>query len=198
MCRILIVMLSYLAGTIPFGVVCSRLFKLGDVRKMGSGNIGATNVLRTGCYSAACLTLVGDFAKGFVPVFISRPDNLWWTSIVAIFAVIGHVFPLWSRFRGGKGVATTAGALCALEPLAFAIGLCAWLGTFFFTRISSLAALVSTCFVLPIYAVVRVLYAQSAYSILFFAFAAAALIAFTHRSNIKRLVNHEEIPVILK
>jgi acyl phosphate:glycerol-3-phosphate acyltransferase len=140
---VLCAVLAYLLGSIPFGIVLTRLFGAGDLRKIGSGNIGATNVLRTGRRGLAAATLLLDGGKGALAVVIADrfgPD----TAIVAAgFCVVGHLFPVWLRFRGGKGVATTLGVLLALAPLA-GIGACAvWLLVAMLGRYSSLAALVA-------------------------------------------------------
>ena len=132
---------AYLMGSIPFGILITRALGLGDLRQIGSGNIGATNVLRTGNKGAAAATLLLDAAKGTVAVLLARliaPDA---AQIAALCAILGHLFPVWLRFKGGKGVATFLGVLLALD---WRIGLAAcatWLVMAVITRISSLAAL---------------------------------------------------------
>lgn len=133
---------GYLIGSIPFGILIARVFALGDLRKIGSGNIGATNVLRTGNKLAAALTLVLDALKGFVPAFwfLSAEGDLS-AQAAAIGAVLGHCLPVWLRFRGGKGVATFLGVILGLN---FWVGLAAcatWLATAVLVRISSASAL---------------------------------------------------------
>ncbi|MDR0807788.1 MAG: glycerol-3-phosphate 1-O-acyltransferase PlsY [Gemmobacter sp.] len=138
----LVALLSYLLGSIPFGIVIARLLKLGDLRQIGSGNIGATNVLRTGNKAAAAATLLLDGAKGAVAVLAAR-----WIAgedaaqLAGFAAFLGHLFPIFARFRGGKGVATFLGILLALaSPIGLAC--CAvWLLTAALSRISSLSAL---------------------------------------------------------
>ena len=141
---LLIALLGYLLGSIPFGVLVTRLFGLGDLRKIGSGNIGATNVLRTGNKGAALATLVLDGGKGAVAVLIARcvagEDA---AQLAGLTAFLGHHFPVWLKFKGGKGVATFLGTLLAL---AWPVGLAAcltWLATAVVSRISSLSALVA-------------------------------------------------------
>ena len=141
---LLVAVASYLLGSIPFGVVITRALGLGDLRQIGSGNIGATNVLRTGNRAAAAATLVLDAAKGAVAVLLARawvgPDA---AQVAALFAFLGHLFPVWLQFRGGKGVATFLGTLLAL---AWPVGLAAcatWAVTAAVSRISSLSALVA-------------------------------------------------------
>lgn len=144
MVLILTVVLAYLLGSVPFGVLVTRMMGLGDLRKIGSGNIGATNVLRTGNKAAAFATLVFDGGKGAVAVLAARAmaggDA---AQLAGLAAFLGHIFPVWLKFKGGKGVATFLGILLGL---AFTVGLAAcatWLVTALAKRISSLAALVS-------------------------------------------------------
>ena len=135
--------LGYLLGSIPFGLLVARLAGLGDIRQIGSGNIGATNVLRTGSRSAAALTLLLDLAKGFAAVVIAAGWGKEAMLLAAGGAIIGHMFPIWLGFRGGKGAATALGVVMALAwPVALAAAL-VWLATTLLFRYSSLAALVA-------------------------------------------------------
>jgi glycerol-3-phosphate acyltransferase PlsY len=174
--------LSYLLGSIPFGIVITRALGLGDLRKIGSGNIGATNVLRTGNKPAALATLLLDAGKGGIAVLIARalvgPDA---AQVAALFSFLGHLFPVWLGFKGGKGVATFLGTLLAL---AWPVGLAAcatWAVTAAISRISSLSALVAAA-LSPVWLVVLG-YPQM--SIL--AIALAALIYQRHGANIARI-----------
>jgi len=135
---------GYLVGSVPFGVLLARVFGLGDLRKVGSGNIGATNVLRTGNKGAAALTLLLDALKGAVPVWIGWRYGPEAAAVAGLGAVLGHCFPVWLGFRGGKGVATFLGALLALDWTAFLVFAVVWLGVAFASRYSSLAALVAS------------------------------------------------------
>ncbi|MDH3702758.1 MAG: glycerol-3-phosphate 1-O-acyltransferase PlsY [Alphaproteobacteria bacterium] len=138
---------SYLAGTLPCGLVFSKAAGLGDIRKIGSGNIGATNVLRTGRKWVALCTLVGDTVKGVIPIVIVRavwPEEIFFHALVGLFTVLGHVFPVWLRFQGGKGVATFGGILLALAWPVGSIAGAIWLALILITRYSSLASLVAT------------------------------------------------------
>ena len=139
--------LGYALGCIPFAVVSSRLFGLADPRTYGSGNPGATNVLRSGNKKAALLTLIGDALKGCVAVWLVRAlgmgDNA--ALLAGVAAFVGHVFPVTLGFRGGKGVATAAGVMLAAEPMVGLIALGIWLAVALLTRYSSLAALVAAC-----------------------------------------------------
>jgi glycerol-3-phosphate acyltransferase PlsY len=135
--------LGYLLGSIPFGLLLTRLAGLGDIRRIGSGTIGATNVLRTGSKSAAGLTLLLDLAKGSAAVLIGKGWGEEAALVAAGCVIIGHIFPIWLGFRGGKGVATALGVLLALAwPVALAAAL-VWLGTALMFHYSSLAALVA-------------------------------------------------------
>jgi glycerol-3-phosphate acyltransferase PlsY len=134
---------SYLLGSIPFGLLLTRLAGYGDIRRLGSGNIGATNVLRTGSKGAAALTLLLDLGKGGVAVIIAKGWSAEAALVASAGVVIGHMFPLWLSFRGGKGVATALGVLVALAwPVAIAAALL-WFATALIFRYSSLAAVVA-------------------------------------------------------
>lgn len=137
-------LLGYLLGSIPTGVLLARLMGLGDLRQIGSGNIGATNVLRTGNKKAAALTLIGDALKGAIAVWLARafaaPDAV---QLAAMAAFLGHCFPVWLRFKGGKGVATFLGIMLALVPLAGLVACAIWALAAKLGRISSLAALLA-------------------------------------------------------
>jgi glycerol-3-phosphate acyltransferase PlsY len=135
--------LAYLLGSIPFGLLLTRWFGAGDLRKIGSGNIGATNVLRTGRRGLAAATLVLDGGKGAAAVLIADQFGPETALIAAGFSVLGHLFPVWLRFKGGKGVATTLGVLLALAPLAGVLACLIWLLVAALSRYSSLAALIA-------------------------------------------------------
>lgn len=136
--------LSYLLGAIPSGLLISRAFGLGDLRHIGSGNIGATNVLRTGHKGAAALTLLADGAKAAIPVLIAAPMGPASAQVAAAAAIIGHCYPVYLWFRGGKAVASFLGALLALDPMLGLLACAIWLSMAVSIRISSLAALVAT------------------------------------------------------
>jgi glycerol-3-phosphate acyltransferase PlsY len=136
---------AYLLGSVPFAMISSKVFGLADPRTYGSGNPGATNVLRSGNKKAALFTLIGDAAKGWLAVWLARhyglSDNL--TGLIALAVFAGHLFPIFLKFKGGKGVATAAGVLLALDPLLGLAVLGTWLFTAFVFRYSSLAAIVA-------------------------------------------------------
>jgi len=146
---ILLILTAYLLGSIPFAVVASWIFKLPDPRSYGSGNPGATNVLRTGKKSAAILTLLGDAGKGWLAILLARhltlPDGEGTLLIAAMMLAvfIGHLYPVFLKFRGGKGVATAAGVLLGLNPWLGTLTILTWIIVAFLSRISSLAALLS-------------------------------------------------------
>jgi len=179
---------GYLIGSIPFGVIVTRLGGAGDVRSIGSGNIGATNVLRTGRRDLALLTLLGDGGKGIVAVLVARA--LWGETAGALagaFAFLGHLFPVWLGFKGGKGVATFFGILIAA---AWPVGLLAgatWIAVFSLTRISSLSALVAVA-AAPIWAVLF----HGGQPVIALALFTGVLIYIRHHENIGRLLKGEE------
>lgn len=150
-----IFLISYLIGSIPFGLLFARLAGLGDVREIGSGNIGATNVLRTGNKKVAALTLLCDMLKGtvviFVIKFLSAPiENNLIISLAGFFAFLGHLFPIWLEFKGGKGVATYLGICLGIYWPAAIVFIVMWIGIFLLTRYSSLSALIAVV-VTPIF-----------------------------------------------
>jgi len=185
----LLIILSYLMGSISSAVLVSRLFGMADPRTVGSGNPGATNILRQGRKSAAALTLLGDLLKGVIPVLIARvlvtePLVL---ALVALAAFLGHLFPVFFGFRGGKGVATALGVYLALSPWVCLALVITWIVTALLSRYSSLSALVAAV-LSPVY--VWWLLPGTPYLIV--SFVIAALLLWRHRSNIERLVKGEE------
>ena len=180
---------GYLAGSSPCAVLVSRMMGLADPRTYGSGNIGATNVLRSGHRIAALLTLVGDAGKGWGAVLVARMmgagDEL--LAIVAIAAFLGHVFPVWLRFRGGKGVATAAGVLIALDWRLGVAVIVAWLTIAVVSRYSSLAAMVAALF-----APVAAWYLLGAGPVLAAVAAMSLVLIARHRGNIAKLLRGEE------
>ena len=173
---------GYALGSIPFAYLVTRLFGLGDIRNVGSGNVGTTNVLRTGNKLAAALTLVGDVGKGIVAVLIAKEFGDWPAMAAALGAFVGHIFPVWLNFKGGKGVATYLGILAALNLPVALITAATWIITALVARISSLSALVAAA-LSPLY---MLLIGPAPYAI--GAAILAALIFVTHRENIARLM----------
>ncbi|KAF1067366.1 MAG: Glycerol-3-phosphate acyltransferase [Pseudomonas citronellolis] len=183
----LLAILAYLLGSLSFAVLLSRLFGTLDPRAGGSGNPGATNMLRLAGKKLAILTLLGDLAKGLVPVIVARLLGLgvMQEAWVGVAAVIGHLYPLYFNFRGGKGVATAAGMLLALYPPAALLAAVAWLLTFRLTRTSSLASLVATPLTLP-------LLAWQLPAALLPITLLTALIVWRHRANLRDLLAGRE------
>ncbi len=198
------ILLAYLLGSIPFGIILSRLFRVGDLRKIGSGNIGATNMLRAGGKKLGAAVLLLDMAKGYAAVVLSTlfvhdalttqnstlPDNVdiqVFAYMFGLYAVIGHVWPIWLKFKGGKGVATALGVLLAFSLPVGLLAFAAWLAVFALTRYSSLSALVSiglapvSCFL--------ILGKPAAIAALLIAF----LVFYRHKENISRLLSGTEL-----
>jgi len=183
---ILIAIISYLLGSIPFGFILSKFFLKTDIRKIGSGNIGATNALRTGNKFVGFSTLIFDILKAIVPVLYIKIYYQEYIYISALCAFLGHVFPIWLNFKGGKGVATYIGILFAINILFGIIFITIWLLIFLVYKYSSLSSLIGSVSI-PLY----LLIIGQTNSIIFFTIM-FVLIFFTHRENIKRLKNKEE------
>ena len=174
--------LAYLAGSIPFGLIIARLTGLPDPRTIGSGNIGATNVLRTGSKPAALATVLLDGAKGLLAVAIGRSmagEDA--AQVAALCAFLGHIFPVWLGFKGGKGVATLLGTLVGLAPLLGMIALASWLFTFFVFRYSSLSALLAALVTPPVAFLIGL------QDMMVLLVVMALILVWKHRANIERL-----------
>jgi glycerol-3-phosphate acyltransferase PlsY len=185
----LIIIYSYLLGSIPFGLILSKLFNLGDIRKIGSGNIGATNVLRTGNKKVAALTLFLDIAKGSLAVWITEKFKSEYTYISFILVYVGHIFPIWLKFKGGKGVATFLGGVLIINYQVFLFFIFVWAIVAKLFRISSLSALIAffLTFILSVF-----IFDKNFIYLMFFFFIFSV---FTHRENIKRLISGEETKI---
>lgn len=182
--------IGYGFGSIPFGLILSRMAGLGDVRKIGSGNIGATNVLRTGNKAVAAATLLADMAKGLVPVLLVYGRFGLLLAMVAGFgAMIGHIFPVWLKFRGGKGVATYIGVLLGLFWPSALVFCLVWLASAFLSRISSLSALIASAAV-PLTALLPGVSKPWLLGIGLAAF--SAIVYAAHHENISRLLKGTE------
>lgn len=199
----LILIICYLIGSIPFGLILTKLFDNNDLRNIGSGNIGATNVLRTGNKTLALLTLILDLSKSFIPLFIffklyPHPiindffnliivDKIFLILVFGYFFVLGHCFPIWLKFKGGKGIATSLGVILSID---FFIGLCLltiWILVFLIFKISSLSALISsTSFPILIF------FKYEKVNLLYLSILLTIFVFFTHRANIIRLLKKEE------
>ena len=182
---LIVIIISYFLGSIPFGLILTKLFLKKDIREIGSGNIGATNVLRSGSKLIGYLTLVLDILKAIIPVIYIKFNHPELIFVSSLSVFLGHVFPLWLKFKGGKGVATYVGILFSIN-LIYGFILCiSWLLTFFLSKYSSLSSLIASLIV-PIY-----LYFVNGEQIIFYTIL-FVLIFYTHRENIKRLKNKEE------
>ena len=199
----LILIICYLIGSIPFGLILTKLFDNNDLRNIGSGNIGATNVLRTGNKTLALLTLILDLSKSFIPLFIffqlyPHPiindffnliivDKIFLILVFGYFFVLGHCFPIWLKFKGGKGIATSLGVILSIDIF---IGLCLltiWILVFLIFKISSLSALISsTSFPILIF------FKYEKVNLLYLSIILTIFVFFTHRENIIRLLKKEE------
>lgn len=189
MLNVILISLGYLLGSLSSAIITSRVMGLPDPRREGSGNPGATNMLRTAGKKAAVITLIGDLIKGVIPVLIAKALGLSFTAqlLVALAAFLGHLYPVFFGFKGGKGVATALGVLLALDWRIGLLCLATWLGVFALKRISSLAAL-SAAVLAPVYIT---LVTHSAHFTVF-GIVLAALILWRHRTNIQRLLTGEE------
>ncbi|MDC3016654.1 glycerol-3-phosphate 1-O-acyltransferase PlsY [Candidatus Pelagibacter sp.] len=182
----LIGIISYLMGSVPFGFILTKIFLKKDIREIGSGNIGATNALRTGNKTIGYSTLVLDILKAVAPIIYVKIFYQDFLYIASLCAFLGHVFPIWLKFKGGKGVATYVGILFAINIYFGIIFTISWFITFFISKYSSLSSLVSAASI-PIYLLILTQFDQAIFFTIMF-----VLIFFTHRENIKRLKNKEE------
>jgi len=182
---IVISILSYLMGSIPFGFILTKIFLKKDIRDIGSGNIGATNALRTGNKSLGYGTLLLDVLKAIIPVIYTKLNYPDYIFITSMFVFLGHVFPLWLKFKGGKGVAPYVGILFSINLIYGIVFVSIWIITFLISKYSSLASLIAS-FTIPIYLLFFNNENLIFFSIMF------VLIFYTHRENVKRLKNKEE------
>tara|TARA_B100000678_G_scaffold33315_1_gene24539 strand:+ start:963 stop:1541 length:579 start_codon:yes stop_codon:yes gene_type:complete len=183
---ILIISCSYLMGSIPFGYLLTKIFLKKDIRDIGSGNIGATNALRTGNKLIGYSTLTLDVLKAVLPVIFIKFNYPEYIYVSSLSVFIGHVFPLWLKFKGGKGVATYVGILFCINILFGLLFISTWLLLYFIFKYSSLSSLLATLSI-PAY----ILFFLSGQNIIFFLII-FVLIFYTHKENVKRLINKEE------
>jgi len=187
---LLIILFSYLCGSIPFGLLISFIFKKDDPRSIGSKNIGATNVLRTGGFILGLLTLILDIVKGFVAIKISLVLNNDLVGLSMIFVVIGHIFPVWLKFKGGKGVATFIGVLLGYNLQLFFLFTVTWLLSALIFKYSSLSAIIAL--------IINLLSTIAIDSNYIYFVIISFLILIKHFSNIQRLLTGNETKIILK
>ncbi len=182
----IIVLLSYLLGSIPFGFIMTKIFLNKDIRKIGSGNIGATNVLRTGNKFIGYMTLSLDVLKAVLPLLYIKSYQPEFIYISSLCIFLGHLFPIWLKFKGGKGVATYVGILCCINFFLGIIFGITWLLVFFISKYSSLSSIIATM-IIPVFSYFILNLNNSYFFLIMF-----VLIVFTHRENIKRLLNKSE------
>tara|TARA_B110000008_G_C16594285_1_gene413727 strand:- start:3 stop:581 length:579 start_codon:yes stop_codon:yes gene_type:complete len=178
--------ISYLMGSIPFGFLLTKIFLKKDIREIGSGNIGATNALRTGNKLIGYTTLILDIAKAIIPIIYVKLNFPEYIYIASLCTFLGHVFPIWLKFKGGKGVATYVGILFSINIIFGAVFVACWVIVFIISRYSSLSSIIGALSI-PTYLIII----GKTNSVIFFAIM-FVLIFFTHRENIKRLKNKEE------
>ena len=185
---VLVILLSYLFGSIPSGVIFAKIFNLEDLRTIGSGNTGTTNVLRTGNYTAAALTLIFDFGKACLAIYLTLLFNDDLVFISSVVVLIGHIFPVWSRFKGGKGFASYLGVISIVNIYLFLLISLIWLIVFFYKKVSSLAALFSclSCILFSI-----IIFKSNVMLVIVL----TIIIILTHRENIKRLIGGNETEI---
>ena len=185
---VLVILLSYFLGSIPSGVIFAKIFNLEDLRTIGSGNTGTTNVLRTGNYTAAALTLIFDFGKACLTIYLTLLFNDDLVFISSVVVLIGHIFPVWLGFRGGKGFASYLGIISIVNIYLFLLISLVWLIVFFYKKISSLAALFSclSCILLSI-----IIFKSNVTLVIVL----TIIIILTHRENIKRLIGGNETEI---
>ena len=181
---------AYLIGSISFGILISKSFGLADPRTVGSGNPGATNVLRSGKKSAALLTLLGDALKGWLPVWLALQNNMlmWVVSSVGLAVFLGHLYPIYFKFRGGKGVATALGVIFAISPFLGMAAIVTWLLVFAFSRYASLASIIAALLV-PVHSYYYLRPYKDYFLLLI---VMSVLLIWRHRSNIQKLLNGTE------
>lgn len=178
------IIVLYLCGSIPFGLIASYLFKTADPRTIGSGNIGATNMLRTGNKASAIFTLVGDALKAWLPLYLLH-DALY-SDLFYLFPVLGHMFPIWLNFKGGKGVASALGALMAYDPMVAILSMVVFIVIAVLSRYASLASIGASIFA-PSFVCYQTNFFHGRWLILL-----AILIIIAHRENVTRLIQGTE------
>ncbi|WP_440680082.1 glycerol-3-phosphate 1-O-acyltransferase PlsY [Candidatus Pelagibacter sp. HIMB1517] len=188
----LVILYSYLLGSIPFGLIYAKIAGLGDVRNIGSGNIGATNVLRTGNKQVAAYTLLSDIAKGSIAVLITNKFFSEYSLLSFLIVYLGHIFPVWLKFKGGKGVATFIGGILITNYILGLVFLITWGVIAKIFKISSLSAIIA--FIVTLF--VTFVFYDFNLSLLMFFFTVFSI--YTHRDNIKRIISGDESKIKTK
>ena len=180
---------AYLIGSISFGIIFSKLFGLPDPRTVGSGNIGATNIARSGKKLPAILTLLGDALKGWLPVWLALQSNMlmWVVAAIGLAVFFGHLYPIYHKFKGGKGVATALGVMLAVSPMLGLACLLTWALVFAISRLSSLSAIVAAA-LSPVFAWLLLPYKNYVLMVLVM----SVMLVWRHKSNIQKLMNGTE------
>jgi glycerol-3-phosphate acyltransferase PlsY len=185
--NLLFIVLAYFLGSIPFGLIVGKVAGIGDIRQQGSGNIGATNMLRAGGKKLGIITLILDGLKGFIPVFLAKQYGLEWAvPLAALAAVLGHIFPIWLNFKGGKGVATAIAVYAALLPGLFIFAGFAWVAVFYISRISSLSSIV----MMIATSIVAIFFANGSVGLAVLVI--SIIVVYKHKENIIRLMRGQE------
>lgn len=189
------VIFAYFLGSIPFGLLLTKFNGHGDIRQIGSGNIGATNVLRTGNKWLALTTLILDALKGLIAVSLCKMYAPSFIFLAGLAAIIGHIFPVWLKFKGGKGIATALGVFIPLNYIVAIALIMVWITVAKLTKISSLSALIAVaCSPLLAYLIVK---EDTLHNWLFFTITTTFIVMWTHRDNIKRLIQGQESTIKL-
>ena len=188
----LVILYSYLLGSIPFGLIYAKIAGLGDVRNIGSGNIGATNVLRTGNKQVAAYTLLSDIAKGSIAVLITNKFFSEYSLLSFLIVYLGHIFPVWLKFKGGKGVATFIGGILITNYILGLVFLITWGVIAKIFKISSLSAIIA--FIVTLF--VTFVFYDFNLTLLMFFFTVFSI--YTHRDNIKRIISGDESKIKTK
>lgn len=192
MLNIILPIVAYLVGSISSAIIISKLYSLEDPRNVGSGNPGATNVLRSGNKSAAALTLVGDILKGFLPVLAAKLFGLSpvLIALTGLLAFVGHLYPIYYQFKGGKGVATAGGVLIGISPLVVLFLILIWLASAFISRYSSLSALIAATAAPILIALIKPEFAYIVLGVII-----AVFLIWRHRANVDRLLKGTETKI---
>ncbi|MDR1982920.1 MAG: glycerol-3-phosphate 1-O-acyltransferase PlsY [Holosporaceae bacterium] len=186
-------LLAYLLGSIPFGLILSKMFGDGKLRERGSKNIGATNAFRTQGKIIGTITFLLDFLKGFVPCYFLKTDSEILNLLVLAAPIVGHMFPIWLKFKGGKGIASYFGTLCALSPFTCFGTALIWISMFCITRVSAVAGLLSVISSLIIFNYTRISLCLGFINQLYVLMGLAVLIIVKHHENIRQLFKKEQL-----
>lgn len=186
---------AYLLGSVPFGLILSNLFGNGKLRNSGSKNIGTTNVMRTQGKTLGILTFLLDFGKGATAVYLLHANNMWLNIIIAVAPVVGHIFPVWLKFKGGKGIATYFGILLPLSPATLIATLTVWIFGFVVSKISAVGGMISVISSLFVFYFFEARREQFSMNMLYVLAILVAVIIFRHKENIQKLLKQTTSPL---